>query len=176
MNPPPEPTIRTDLRPGDLGYLTYLHGVLYAAERGWDHTFEAYVAKPLADFALQANPRSRLWIVESGARIVGSIAIAEVSSQQAQLRWFLVHPELRGFGVGRRLVQASISFCREQGYRSVFLWTVSGLDAARRLYEAAGFELSGQEIHERWGAPVTEQRFDLTLEPIANSRQSTNPD
>jgi hypothetical protein len=52
---PPDITIRCTLRPGDIGYVTYLHGSLYAAEYGWDHTFEAYVAGPLAEFGKSHN-------------------------------------------------------------------------------------------------------------------------
>ncbi len=162
-------SIRTKLRPGDTGYIVFLHGTLYAAECGWDHTFEAYVAVPLADFALRDNPRERIWIAEDRSRLVASIAIIETSARRAQLRWFLVHPDLRGQGVGKRLLDASIAFCREVGYTSISLWTVAGLDAARKLYDAVGFTLAEEEMHERWGALVTEQRFELALLPSSHA-------
>ena len=79
-------TIRCDLRPGDIGYLIYLHGILYAQEYGWDATFDAYVAGPLAEFAESRTDRGRIWIVEKDGTVAGSIAIVEVSQKQAQLR------------------------------------------------------------------------------------------
>ena len=88
--------IRNHLRPGDLGSLIHLHGTLYAAECGWDQTFEAYVAGPLSQFALRQGPRDCIWIVEHQGQVAGSIAIMEVKKRLAQLRWFLLHPRLRG--------------------------------------------------------------------------------
>jgi N-acetylglutamate synthase-like GNAT family acetyltransferase len=156
-------TIRQNLQPGDIGYITYLHGVLYAKEYGWDHTLEAYVAPPLAKFATSQTSRERIWIVEKDGEIAGSIAIVESSKTEAQLRWLLLCEEVRGYGIGRLLVEEAVAFCRECGYSSVFLWTVRGLSAAAHLYESAGFQLTEEKTHEIWGAMLTEQRFDLKL-------------
>ena len=50
--------LRHDLRPGDLGRVIEQHGVLYAAEFGFDHTFEAYAAETLGDFGRTARPKN----------------------------------------------------------------------------------------------------------------------
>jgi N-acetylglutamate synthase-like GNAT family acetyltransferase len=155
--------IRNDLKPGDIGYITYLHGTLYAKECGWDHTFEAYVAGPLAEFAKSRNDGERIWIVEKDQTVAGSIAIVRASEQDAQLRWLLLHPDLRGHGIGRILVEEAISFCKENDYSRVFLWTVSALAAAAKLYRATGFQLAEETTRELWGAVVIEQRYDLKL-------------
>jgi GNAT superfamily N-acetyltransferase len=155
--------IRHEFEPGDIGRLTYLHGILYAKEHGWDHTFEAYVAGPLAEFAKSHNSRERIWIVESGEEVAGSVAIVEASPAEAQLRWLLLHPKLRGRGVGRMLCEEAVGFCRQSGYGSVFLWTVSELREAAGLYRSLGFRLTEENTHRLWGATVTEQRYDLKL-------------
>jgi GNAT superfamily N-acetyltransferase len=155
--------IRTELKPGDIGSLIYLHGVLYAKEQGWDHSFEAYVAGPLAEFAKSRTPRGRIWIVEESENVAGSIAIVEVSKQEAQLRWLLLHPKLRGKGIGRMLMKEAISFCKAQGYTIVFLWTVSALAAAAKLYAEFGFHIGEEAISKIWGTTVTEQRYELRL-------------
>jgi len=162
-NLPPNIKIRNYLKPGDVGYLTYLHGVLYAEEYGWDYTFEAYVAGPLAEFAKARNDRERIWIVEKDANIAGSIAIVEASKDEAQLRWLLLHPNLRDQGIGRMLVEEAIGFCKERDYSSVFLWTVSLLVAAGELYKTIGFQLTEENRHELWGGIVTEQRYEMRL-------------
>jgi GNAT superfamily N-acetyltransferase len=160
---PPNVTIRHEFKPGDIGYLTYLHGTLYAKDCGWDESFETYVAVPLSEFAKSRTEREKIWLVEKDATIAGSIAIVEASTHVAQLRWFLLHPDLRGRGIGRFLIDDAIRFCREQGYHSIFLWTEAGLVAAARLYLAVGFQLTEEKTHEQWGMMVTEQRYDLNL-------------
>ncbi|MBI4429069.1 MAG: GNAT family N-acetyltransferase [Ignavibacteriales bacterium] len=155
--------IRNDLRPGDIGSLILLHGTLYAKEFGWDHTFEAYVAGPLSGFAKSSSRSEKIWIVEKSETIAGSIAIVEASACDAQLRWLLLHPELRGLGIGKKLMDEALRFCRDCGYHSVFLWTEARLIAAARLYHSFGFELTEEKTHELWGTTVTEQRYELVL-------------
>lgn len=158
-------TIRHDLRPGDLGRVTAQHGVLYAAEYSFDHTFEAYVAETLGEFGRTARPgRDRLWLAERDGRLAGSIGIVGREGGAAQLRWFLVAPEARGRGLGRRLVEEALAFCRAAGYRSVFLWTVNPLTAAARQYTAAGFRPTEEkDLQAMWGTTLAEQRYDLSL-------------
>ncbi|MCK6461306.1 MAG: GNAT family N-acetyltransferase [Planctomycetes bacterium] len=156
-------TVRTDLRPGDVGEIVRLHGVLYAREHGFDPTFEAYVAEPLARFAISGSPRERLWIAEREGRIVGSIAIVETSPGTAQLRWFLVDPEARGQGLGGRLLDEAIAFSRERSYRTIVLWTVSALAAAARLYVAKGFARTERKPGRLWGADVVEEKYERRL-------------
>jgi GNAT superfamily N-acetyltransferase len=163
--------IRTDIRPGDIGYLVYLHGLLYAHEYQLDHTFEGYVAAGLGEFAKAYDERKdRLWLAEADDRIVGSIAIVGQPDNSSQLRWFLVHPDARGTGLGRRLVEEALDFCRERRFELVFLWTLSGLPAAAHLYKAAGFERTQQQTHEIWGALRTEERHELKIKTTAGTR------
>jgi ribosomal protein S18 acetylase RimI-like enzyme len=156
-------TIRTSLLPGDLGAIVVLHGTLYAREYGFDPTFEAYVAGPLAEFLCRASDRERLWIAERGGRIVGCIAIVAADSQTAQLRWFLVNPSARGMGLGKRLLHEAVTFCAACGYTSVILWTVSTLAAAAHLYRAAGFQKVEENAGRRWGVDVVEEKYELWL-------------
>jgi len=156
--------IRTHIKPGDVGYITYLHGTLYAAEYGLDHTFEGYVAAGLGQFAETYDSKKDYFAVaELDERIVGAIAIVGQPDQTAQVRWFLVHPDARGHGLGRRLLKEAIGFCRQRKFKSVFLWTISELKTAAHLYRNAGFKLVDQNTHEIWGAMRTEERYELTL-------------
>lgn len=153
-------SIRSILRPGDVGTVTMAHGTLYAAEYGWDVTFEAYVARHLADFAARAPaPRERIWIAEDEDGFAGCVAIVDGSGDTAQLRWFLVHPGARRTGLGRRLLGDAMAFARDAGYRNVVLDTVSELADAARLYRATGFVLVSEWEEPGWGRPVVAQRY-----------------
>lgn len=157
--------IRNDLRPGDLGRVTALHGTLYAREHGFNHVFEAYVAESLAEFGKHYDPaRDRLWVAERDGELLGSIGLVGRPDGQSQLRWLLVAPSSRGTGLGGHLLQICMDFARSAGYRSTYLWTVHTLEPAARLYRALGFELTQQLPESRlWGPSLSEQRYDLKL-------------
>lgn len=156
--------IRHHIKPGDIGYLTYLHGVLYAKEYDYDQKFEAYVACGLAEFVQSFNSsKDRLWLAETNGQIIGSIAIVGHSGVDAQLRWFLVHPDHRGLGIGKELLKKAIQFCKKRKYKTIFLWTTSELTEAGRLYTRFGFMKTEEKTHEIWGRRVTEERYYLHL-------------
>ncbi len=157
-------TCRTQLEPGDLGLIIHLHGKIYAREYGFDPTFEAYVAGPLAEFVWRAAPRERLWLAEREGQIAGCIAIVAGAPETAQLRWFLVVPAARGAGVGKRLLNEAVAFSKECGYRRIILWTVSALTAATHLYRSAGFRKVEERPGHLWGVEVVEEQYELLLD------------
>jgi GNAT superfamily N-acetyltransferase len=137
---------------------------VYARECGYNTSFEAYVADGLAEFIRSySQKKDRIWLVEIKRRIVGSIAIVGRSRLKAQLRWFFVHPNYRGHGIGGRLLREALRFSRKRKYKTIFLWTTSELDAARHLYIDAGFTKKVEKRHRIWGKTVREERYDLRL-------------
>jgi N-acetylglutamate synthase-like GNAT family acetyltransferase len=159
--------IRTAGEPGDLGEVTALHGRLYAREYGMDQAMEAYCGEGICRFALdraEIGPDvGQMWVAESEGRVLGSIAML-AEEGMGRLRWLLLHPDLRGRGAGRELVQVSLDYARERGFPGVFLTTIAGLDAAHHIYHAAGFELTASSPVAKWGIETSEQRFDLRFE------------
>jgi len=151
-------------RPGDMGWVVQSHGALYAAEFGYDARFEALVAAIIAKFMREFDPRfERCWIAQRGARNVGSVFLVRQSRSVAKLRLLLVTPEVRGLGLGRRLVNACLRFARARGYRKVILWTQSELDAARHIYQRAGFRRVRTTRHASFGKPLVGEYWELAL-------------
>ena len=150
--------------PGDLGWVVMAHGEQYAAEFGWDASFEALVARIVADYAADHDPRRQgAWIAERDGRRVGCVFCVRKDDETAQLRILLVTPEGRGMGLGRLLVDQTVGFARAAGYRRVVLWTNDPLAAARRIYMGRGFRLVDEEHHRSFGAELVGQNYMLAL-------------
>jgi GNAT superfamily N-acetyltransferase len=165
--------IRDQLAPGDLGWMIMAHGELYAAEYNWDASFEALVARLVADFgALGSTDRSRAWIAEVDGRRAGCVMCCPGDDEDtAELHILLVEPWARGLGLGARLVDDCIGFARQAGYARMTLWTNDPLVVARRIYLSRGFVLVREEPHHSFGADMTGQTYDLDLLTAAADRR-----
>jgi GNAT superfamily N-acetyltransferase len=156
-------SIRTELRPGDIGYVTYMHGALYHKEYNYGLQFESYVAKGLCEFYEKYNPeRNRIWACEHSNRMIGFLLLMD-RGNAAQLRYFLIDPEYRGIGLGSKLLNSYMDFLRECGYQESYLWTTHELTAAAALYKRLGFRLTEEKESNSFGKPLIEQRYALIL-------------
>lgn len=156
-------TIRT-YKAEDLGYIINRHRELYDTEYGFGSEFSDYVEKYVLKFSEQHDESmENIWIAEADGKPVGMIAIIKADEKTAQLRWFLIEPHMRGLGLGYKLMNTVMDFCKEKGYKHVFLWTVNILEAARTLYKRFGFELTESKPNNSWGGNLTEERWDMYM-------------
>jgi GNAT superfamily N-acetyltransferase len=152
-------------QPGDLGWVVMAHGEVYAAEFGWDTSFEALVARIVADYAAAPDPvRAAAWVAELEGRRAGCVfCVAGSDPGTATLRILLVDPGARGRALGDRLVETAIDFARRAGYARMRLWTNGPLAAARRIYLRHGFRLIDEAPHHSFGVDLVGQTYELDL-------------
>ena len=160
-------------RPGDIGWVVSRHGALYAQDYGWDLRFEALVARIAAGFVEQFDAlREACWIAERDGSPIGCVFLVQARDQAtqvvepgtAQLRMLLVEPAARGLGLGVALVNECERFARQVGYRRIRLWTHSLLQAARGIYQRAGYRLLASEPHHSFGHDLVGETWELALD------------
>lgn len=159
-----EISIRTTLVPGDLGYVIHMHGRVYKQEYNYGIEFESYVAAGLNEFYQHYDPtRDRVWICEHNKKIIGFLLLMHRENNSAQLRYFILEPEYRSIGLGKKLMTLYLDFLNQSGYTSSYLWTTDELPAAASLYTRFGFTLTEEKDSTAFGKPVKEQRYDLVV-------------
>jgi DNA-binding MarR family transcriptional regulator/GNAT superfamily N-acetyltransferase len=163
-SPEPRGYLLRDPRPGDLGWVIQRNAEVYAAEFGWDQTYETLVAGIVAGYAATMDPkREAAWIAEVDGARAGCVFCMREDDTTARLRLLLVEPWARGLGIGGRLVEEVLRFARQAGYTSITLWTNDILAGARRIYQRAGFTLDSESAHHSFGHDLVGQTWSRSL-------------
>jgi len=163
-SPRPRGYLIREPRPGDMGWVVQRNGALYTEEFGWDGSYEALVARIVADYVSQREPGAEAaWIAEVDGVPAGCVFCVREDATTARLRLLLVEPWARGLGIGARLVDEVLRFARQAGYTRITLWTNDVLDGARRIYQRAGFTLDNEDSHHSFGVDLTGQNWSRDL-------------
>jgi DNA-binding MarR family transcriptional regulator/GNAT superfamily N-acetyltransferase len=163
-SPPPRGYLLRAPRPGDMGWVVQRNAAVYAAEFGWDDSYEALVARIVADYVDNRDPEAEAaWIAEVDGVPAGCVFCVREDASTARLRLLLVEPWARGLGIGARLVEEVLRFARQAGYTRITLWTNDVLASARRVYQRAGFTLDDESKHRSFGKDLTGQNWSRPL-------------
>lgn len=107
-------------------------GTVYYDE-ATDHLFQVF----------QNTPRSIYFIAESEGKVVGGGGVfpsAGLPDDTCELVKMYLLPEVRGLGLGRKIIQECIAFAQKEGYQNIYLETMPELKKALSTYEKFGFE------------------------------------
>jgi len=100
------------------------------ADWSTDHMYEAY-----------SETGRMYWVVDENGVVKGGGGFAELAGEkdicEIQKMYFL--PEIRGNGMGKRILEMALSEASNQGYRKAYLETLPNMDSAKALYEKFGF-------------------------------------
>jgi GNAT superfamily N-acetyltransferase len=154
--------IEEGYQPGCIGWVVGMHGRVYVGEQQWNARFEQIVGRELIDFFEQYDAsKDQFWVAKVNGEFAVSITIAGETDTLARIRFFVADPKFIGKGLGKALLAQAMQYCAV-GQKNIYLTTVKGLDAARHLYEQAGFQLVNEHEDHSWGSAHTEQRWERT--------------
>lgn len=133
-------------RPEDLPQLVELLGILFTQER--EFAPDAARQERALRLILADARIGRIYVARDGERLLGMVNIQKgVSTAEgglaAHLEDFVVRPDLRGRGLGTRLIRHAIEESRKEGLLRLILLTDGDNTNAQRLYERMGFVRSG---------------------------------
>jgi GNAT superfamily N-acetyltransferase len=117
---------------------------------------------------------ARLWIAEyqppsNGGDVIpektwaSSIAIVPIGEKTGRIRFLLVGSEFRTCGLGKRLIETALDYCRTEGYTMAALSTAGECVAAHRLYRRYGFEQVKVKPGTPWGKGSTDEWWETKL-------------
>jgi GNAT superfamily N-acetyltransferase len=158
-------TVRRTLRPGDADAIVELHDQVYGAGYGVDERFAASVAKSVHAAVERGWPDhgGAVWLIDDRGRLAGSLALTHESPGCGRIRWFVLAPEVRGRGLGRRLIDELLALARADGLERLELETFSALTTAAHIYRSVGFQLVWERETDWWGPAIVYQRYEMQL-------------
>ncbi|WP_240097996.1 GNAT family N-acetyltransferase [Thermomonas flagellata] len=102
------------------------------------------IADPEVDWMSRAYaaPRHAYFVLERDGRVLGGAGVAPLAGgdpETCELRKMYFLPEARGLGAGTAMMERCLAAARGFGFARCYLETLTGMDAAMRLYERSGF-------------------------------------
>jgi putative acetyltransferase len=103
--------------------------------------FAIHDAEVDAMHAAYARAGCAYFVVQGDGRVCGGGGVAPLDRHAGvcELRKMYFLPALRGLGAGDALMRTCLDAARDLGYRQCYLETLTGMDAAQRLYAKHGF-------------------------------------
>lgn len=157
--------VRNRLREDDVEAVVALHRLVYQPEFGMNDVFIERVEEGILTARAAGWPEraGAVRLVDSGERMTGCVALTDEGHGVGRIRWVVLSPELRGAGLGRRLIEELVEHSRAAGWHKLQLETFSALSAAARIYRDVGFRVISERRRDDWGPPIVYQHYEMAL-------------
>lgn len=163
-------TIEEGYYPGYSADMIRLHMAYYATVWNLELSFERHLLRDFSRLMDSYDPKldQLLRVTSAQAETLGTLAIdgSGQPSGHARVRFFIMDDRAKGQGLGWKMLTQALDTCRERGQTKLHLTTFTGLEAARTLYERAGFRLTETYDHAAWDGDAVEVRYDLDLNKV----------
>lgn len=113
-------------------------------------------------YAAYNEPRHRYFVLEMDGKVVGGGGVGPLQGgdgQVCELRKMYLLPEVRGYGLGEKVLRACLDTAHEFSFTTCYLETTSRMLQAQNLYQKLGFVLlsrpmgnTGHSACDRWYA------------------------
>lgn len=163
---------RIAVRAVDAGAWRTMRAVRLAALRDAPHAFGSSYQREVGFsrddwlFRIANGANFLAYAAELGSAPAGLVGAFAPEPGTAELVSMWVHPEARGRGVGRALVETVVRWARAEGHQRVHLWVTETNRTARRLYERCGFTPTGERqplpSHPEWAEIAMAFDFEHT--------------
>jgi GNAT superfamily N-acetyltransferase len=165
MSATTELRIRDRLADGDVEKMIELHRRVYQPEYGMNDTFVDRVGDGIREAHAAGWPErsGAVRLADHDGEVWGCTAMTDEGGGVGRVRWVVLMPELRGTGLGRRLIGEVIDEGRAAGMHTLALETFSALTSAARIYRDAGFRVISELARQDWGQPIVYQHYELRL-------------
>lgn len=156
--------LRREVRPGDAEAIVDLHRRVYSAEHGMEEPFVEGVAQTVAEASERGWPEGGgAWLIDGPEGLAGCLGLTAEGPGAGKIRWVVLQPELRGLGLGRRMITEAVEEARRLGMTRLELHTFAALEVAGAIYRSLGFRVVGDEVMDAWGPRITYQHYVLDL-------------
>jgi ribosomal protein S18 acetylase RimI-like enzyme len=112
----------------------------YAAGLGVDLCFQGFETELENLPGRYSRPQGGLWLATIANRPAACVAFRQFDATTAEMKRLYVRPNIRGLGLGRRLIDLVLTTATLASYQQVWLDTLPSMAEAIRLYRQIGFE------------------------------------
>lgn len=79
------------------------------------------------------------WCLQIDEKIIGTVAVNRLSSDKCELKSMYLFSNYHGNGLGQKMIDKAFDYAKKNGFKEIYLDTLSSSKRAIRLYKKNGF-------------------------------------
>jgi len=108
------------------------------------------------------KPGGYIFFAREGKRILGTVALMKIEDKIFELTKMAVTPQQQGKKIGQKLMEHTLEFAKEQGWKTLILYSNRKLESAIYIYKKYGFEEIPVEDNSPYGRGDIKMKLELS--------------